>query len=235
MTQTHRLFKQLTIDGKPVVNIVKDVVHLDLFSTGRATFVVVSDEEPKGIVELHCGYRLDSLIPYFLGVIESKHFSNGQWFLTCRELIGALSFNIPIAIRYATLHDVLKKIETVGVKFVYPDSDYINSPVACFYHSGDGISALRQLGKIYQISDYIFQQRPDGKIYVGSWHDSGWATSPVDNFTEHVLNVSSTTKGSLVAIPKLRPGVKINNRFVVETTMTGNKQDITWSRTLSAA
>ena len=40
MQQSARLTKSLTIGGKAVANIVSDSVQLDLFSTGRATFVV---------------------------------------------------------------------------------------------------------------------------------------------------------------------------------------------------
>ena len=235
MQQSARLTKNLTIGGKAVTNIVDDKVQLDLFSTGRATFVVVCEDEPKGLVELQIGYKVDTLTPYFLGAIEAKHFANGQWFLTCRELIGALSFPTPMALRFASASDVLKALESTGFKFVYGEHDYMQSKVPCFYHQGDGISALRQLGKVFNIPDYIFQQRPDGLIYVGSWHDSPWATTPVDNFAEHIINTKSTNTGEMMAVPQLRPGLKLNNRFIIETTLLGNKQKITWSKTLYAA
>ncbi len=235
MQQSARLTKSLTFGGKSVTNIVSDSVQLDLFSTGRATFVVTCEDEPKGVVELQLGYKVDELTPYFLGAIESKHFADGQWFLTCRELIGALSFLIPMALRFANASDVLTALESTGFTFVYGEQDYMKTKVPCFYHQGDGISALRQLGKVFNIPDYIFQQRPDGLIYVGSWHDSPWANTPVDNLAEHIIKIKSTTTGEMMAVPQMRPGIKLNNRFIIETTLIGNKQKITWSKTLYAA
>ncbi len=238
MSESARLTKVLLIGDEQVTSLVSDIVKLDLHSTGRATFVAVCEQEPNGLVELHLGYQIDQMTPYFLGVIESKHYSNGRWHLTCRELLGALSYPAPIAIRFATLKGVLTELEKLGLSFVYPTTfvdqkDYINTKVPCFYHAGDGISALRQLGKVFKIKDYIFQQRPDGKVYVGSWHDSGWAKSTINDFPEHPIKVSSTTSGELVAIPKLRPGIKLNGRYTTEVILSGNKQVISWSNTLA--
>ena len=230
--ETTRLIKVLSIGGEQVKNIVNDVTSLDLFSTGRATFTIVHETEPKGLVELHCGYQVNKLTPYFLGVIESKHYANKQWFITCRELIGALSFPAPIAIRFATAKKVLDKLSEIGVSFTMPDADYINKKVPCFYHHGNGITALQQIGKVFNIKNFIFQQRPDGKIYVGSWDDSLWATSEINDFAEHPIKVSSSTKGEIIAIPKLRPGIKLNGRYITNVTLAGNKQVLTWSKTL---
>ena len=233
--ESTRLTKLLTIGGKPVTNIVSDSVQLDLFSTGRATFVVVCDFEPKGIVELHLGYQVNKLAPYFMGVIESKYQAAGRWFLTCRELIGALTLPAPLAIRFATMRDVLAKLSELGIELICPDADYTTKAVPCFYHQGDGISALRQLGKVYQIPDFIFQQRTDGKVYVGSWQDSGWSRSIINDFSEHPIKSTSSTKGELIVIPKLRPGLKLNGRYITETTLVGTKQVIRWSKTLFVA
>lgn len=231
--KSNRLTKLLTIDGEPVNNIVNDDVKLGLFSTGRATFTFVSEREPKGLVELQIGYQVDKLTPYFLGVIESKHFANGKWLITCRELIGALSFRASIAIRFATAKKVLEQLAKLGVTFTSPNADYINTKVSGFYHNGTGITALQQVGKVFNIPDFIFQQRPDGQVYVGSWQDSGWSTSEINNFPEHPIKVSSSTAGELIAIPKLRPGVKINGRYITDVTLSGNKQKIKWSNNLA--
>mgnify|MGYP000986001319 CR=1 FL=1 len=105
-----------------------DNVQLDLFSPGRAIFKVVCDNEPSGMVELHLGYQVANMQPYFLGVIESKHQSNGHWFLTCRELLGALSFPEPMAIRHATVSAVLNELSHLGLEFIYPNTQIPNTP-----------------------------------------------------------------------------------------------------------
>ena len=232
MQTSDRLTKVLTIGGKQVNSIVDESVKLGLFSTGRATFSITSDNEPSGIVELQIGYSATKLTPYFLGVIESKHFANNQWLITCRELMGALAFSSPIVIRHATAKMVLEKLSELGVKFVTPNADYINKKVPCFYHNGTGISALQQLGKVFNIDGYIYQQRPDGQIYVGSWADSGWAKSEINDFPEHTIKVKSSTSGELIAIPKLRPGIKLNGRYITEVIFSGNKQLIKWQSKL---
>ncbi|MEZ7277213.1 hypothetical protein [Pseudoalteromonas sp. 68 DY56-GL68] len=229
---SNRLIKVLTIGGAQVTSIVSDNTQLDLFSTGRASFVIVAEHEPQGIVELHIGYSIDAMQPYFLGVIEAKHQSNGRWFLTCRELIGALSFAHNFAIRHATFANVCDELSKTGLAFVYPDADYTQTAVPAFYHHGTGIEALRQCADVFSIPQFIFQQRPDGKVYAGSWHDSRWANTEITDFEEHPIKVIASNAGMLMAIPKLRPGIKLNGRFITEVTLQDDRQVIRWSKTL---
>lgn len=225
-----RLSNTLKIAGQPVTNIVAKTVQLDIASTGRAKFEVVAEQEPSGLVELHLGYTLDNMVPYFLGVIESKHQANGRWYLTCRELLGALSFPAPLAIRHPTIKKVLDELTKLGVEFVIPENaEYLNHIAPTFYHSGTGIDALRQIGKVWGINDFIFQQRPDGKIFVGSWHDSRWPLAAINDFPEHTITAKSSTTGELIAIPKLRPGIKLNGRYITEVTLINDRMHIRWS------
>nr|MDC2855622.1 hypothetical protein [Ningiella sp. W23] len=62
---SNRLIKILNIGGVQVTNLVSDNTQLDLYSTGRASFMVVTEEEPKGLVELHIGYAINAMQPYF--------------------------------------------------------------------------------------------------------------------------------------------------------------------------
>lgn len=225
-----RLSNTLKIAGQPVTNIVAKTVQLDIASTGRAKFEVVTEQEPRGLVELHLGYTLDNMVPYFLGVIESKHQANGRWYLTCRELLGALSFSAPLAVRHPTIKAVLDELAKLGVEFVTPENaEYLNKIAPAFYHSGTGIEALRQIGKVWGINDFIFQQRPDGKIFVGSWHDSRWPLAAINDFPEHTITAKSSTTGELIAIPKLRPGIKLNGRYITEVTLINDRMHIRWS------
>jgi len=229
---TARLSNTLKIGGQPVTNVVTKTVQLDIASTGRAKFEVVTEQAPSGLVELHLGYTLDNMIPYFLGVIESKHQANGRWYLTCRELIGALSFAAPLAVRHATITAVLDELTKLGIEFVIPNNaEYLNHVTPAFYHSGTGIEALRQIGKVWGINDFIFQQRPDGKIFVGSWHDSRWPQVIINDFPEHTITAKSSTTGELIAIPKLRPGIKLNGRHITEVTLINDRMHIRWSKT----
>ncbi|MEL0642699.1 hypothetical protein V6260_19335, partial [Pseudoalteromonas aliena] len=68
----------------------------------------------------------------------------GRWFLTCRELVGALSIPHNFAISHATLANVCDALSKIGIEFIYPDTDYTHTPVTAFYHQGTAIEALRQ-------------------------------------------------------------------------------------------
>lgn len=225
-----KLSKALSINNEPV-NMVQDVVQLYLHSPGRATFEVITDEEPKGLVSLHIGYQAGNLQPYFLGVIDRKYQHGERWYLTCRELLGALSFEQPFSLRFPALTDVLDVMATTAGSFETPDKDYTKKPVPAFHHSGDGITALRQLGSVFDIPDYIFQQRTSGTFYVGSWHDSHWAQTPV-TLPAHLFTSSNAVNASFMAVPKCRPGLLLNNRYVLETILNDNTMTITWSHKL---
>ncbi|MBD1582810.1 hypothetical protein [Pseudoalteromonas sp. S16_S37] len=224
----------LTVAGVAVDTIVSQQVQLDLNSTGRAKFEVVTEHEPTGIVELHLGYDINKMSPYFMGVIESKYYANGRWFLTCRELLGALSLKAPIAVRHATISKVLSALNN-QIEFVIPDTTYSQSVVPAFYHSGTGIEALRQIGNVWQIPEFIFQQRPDGKIYVGAWHDSRFAQNFINNYPAHTIKSNSSTTGTLIAVPKLRPGIKLNGYYITEVTLINDRMQIRWSKQLLSA
>ena len=227
-----KLQQRLTINNS-VVEIVDRTTSHDLYSPGRAVFEVITKEAPTGLVELHIGYK-DKLTPYFLGAIESKIKKNNSWLITCRELIGALSFGCDFSLRHPTLRDVLEQINRCGVTCIAPDTKYAQTKIPAFCHVGDGVTALRQIGNAFDISDYIFQQRSGGTIYVGSWHDSNW--SQPENARElplHVFTSHSAKHAKLVAIPHLRPGIKINDRYVKEVKLVKSQQEITWSQSLS--
>ncbi|MDK2595197.1 hypothetical protein [Pseudoalteromonas obscura] len=226
-----RLSDSLHIGGVAVTAVIKKQVQLDINSAGRASFEVVTNSEPTGIVELHLGYKLTDMKPYFLGVIESKHFANGRWYLTCRELLGALAYQKSFSLRHPTISQVLDVLDE-HIEFVTPSADYMQIKVPMFCHAGTGIEALRQIGRVWQIPQYIFQQRPDGKVYVGSWHDSRWAQSTINDFPEHSLKTTSSTTGEVIAIPKLRPGLKLNGRHIQEVTLQNDRMQIRWSNKL---
>lgn len=223
----------LTIGGEVVTPAHHNVV-LSLRSPGRAVFVVAEDTLPSGLVEFHIGYQ-DKLVPYFYGVIESKQQRAGRWFITCRELVGALSFALPIARRHPTLRDVCDEIERAGITIELPDADYASRKIPCFYHSDDGVNALRKLGSAFGITDYIFQQRTNGNVYVGSWHDSGWqAEDKTITTAEHIFKSSNASSATLFAVPYLRPGMKLNQRYVGQVELKETEQSILWSPQLSA-
>ncbi|TQF70505.1 hypothetical protein [Pseudoalteromonas luteoviolacea] len=227
-----RLSDSLHIGGVAVTTVIKKHVQLDLNSAGRAKFEIVTEQEPSGVVELHIGYELTNMTPYFIGVIESKQQANGRWYLTCRELLGALTFQSALSIRHATINQVLTTLDN-RLEFVTPNASYMQTTLPMFCHAGAGIQALKQIGQCWQIPEFIYQQRSDGKIFVGSWQHSQWAQTIIDDYPEHSIKTTSSTSGEVIAIPKLRPGLKLNGRYIHEVTLQNDRMQIRWSNTLS--
>ena len=66
-----RIIKLVNVSGHPV-DVSKMHIRHDLNTTGRATFTITSNDQPRGIVEVQIGVKTDAMKPYFLGVVEQS-------------------------------------------------------------------------------------------------------------------------------------------------------------------
>ncbi len=227
-----KLHKLLTIGGNTMI-IAADNINLDLWAPGRAMFTVSQEKEPTGLVEYSIGYK-DHLVPYFVGVIESATQTAGAWHLTCRELLGTFaSISKPMALRHPTALDVLNELGPLSLTFLPAEAPYMEKKIPFFYHQGDALSALRQIGKAFDIPNFIVQQRADSRIYVGAWEHSGWQDKPI-KVPDHVFKSQNAASATVLALPQLRPGILLNNKYVSQVTFSGLEQKIVWSHLLYA-
>jgi hypothetical protein len=70
------------------------------------------------------------------------------------------------------------------------------------------------LGNIFGITDYIWQQQGDGKVFAGAWADSKWADKSVTVPEKFFQDVQLDGTKTMQATPGLRPGVKLNDQYI---------------------
>ena len=211
-----KLVKHLTVDGK-AVGLVREHVCLDLSTPGRGDFTVRSTGPLQGLVEFSIkDASQDRFTILFTGfVVQSHTVDAAQQRIFCRELSAVLWGNLPVSIRPATLEDVLGiYARETGLEFVTPDAEYTNALVHSFQSVGNGIHGMDALGKVFAVPDYIWQQRIDGKVFVGSWQDSQWANKPFPIPETAFQDVQVNGTKAMQAIPGLRPGVLLNGQYL---------------------
>ncbi|MCJ2164669.1 MULTISPECIES: hypothetical protein [unclassified Pseudodesulfovibrio] len=217
------------------VKLVEEDVHLSLYSPGRAIFQVQSAAPLTGHVRLDVGYSTqDKDQTYFIGVIrDSQTVDTDQQRLRCRELTCVLYTQLHAALRHPTLRDVVQwYTDQTGLRFVVPDKPYAAKQVPAFYTLGDGFHGINSLGAIFGIEDYIWQQQGDGTVFVGSWQDSRWATRPVTIPEERFTKVTATGGKESQVMPQLRPGIRLNGKYLTGVQLTGHKMVTTCENSL---
>jgi hypothetical protein len=227
------IHKLLTIGGEPV-KLVNDDVRLDLFTPGRAALTVAESDELSGMVTLDVGYDAKKLTRYFSGYIEGKpnRVDAKHQRIFCRELSAVLRMTMPLNLRKASVHDILKAIAKRSfLSFsTAKNGDDTESVAPFFYSIGNGYHCLDAIGDVFQIPQFIWQQQLDGSVFVGSWANSYWADKsfliPDGYFVNH--GVANTAK--LPVMDKVRPGFKLQSRgYVTSTKLQGDNMTMTWS------
>ena len=226
------LHKVLEVAGDEI-KLVDDSVVLGLLNPGRAFFVVQSNVRLSGIVRFSIGYDRQKMQRFFTGFVENSMAIDGQQQkLFCRELTAGLNKRIPLSLRNVTLTQVLDAIaQQTGLVFVVPDQDYATTAVAAFYSVAGGYHCLDSLAKVFNIPQLIWQQQGDGKIFVGSWAHSFWVDKKIPLPTHWQTKHGVANSATLPALPKLRPGVMINeNYYVTDVALDGVNSVISWSK-----
>jgi hypothetical protein len=229
-----RLNKALTIAGIKR-DLVDERIALDLYAPGRAEFTLVGDSTPvlqNQLVTFDFGYSSqDTLQRWFIGVTDKVvQTGDKRVKVFCRELSSVLSHSLPLNLRHVSLRDILKAIHDItGLDFSTPDQDYATQKVANFYNLGTGYQAMVALERVFNISDFIWQQQ-SGVIYVGSWADSRWANIKNMQFPENLFTDHSAQNSSKVAaIPTLRPGIRISGKRINIIELSGNHMELKWT------
>ena len=214
-----RLRKKLMVDGQEY-GLVSENVALSYNRPGRAVFQVrATDEQAEGLtgmVQLALGWaHSDGMTLFFTGDMERTVRVDGQQRrLFCREISARLDSNIPLAIRHATLKEVLGAYaSTTGLEFIVPDQPYATVKTPAFYGHGSGFHGLACAGEIFGIADYHWQAQGDGKIFVGSWTDSRWPDRP-GTISEEFFTAAGSAARKIAAVPTMRPGAVLNGQRI---------------------
>lgn len=220
----------LTVNKQPIQLIAHDV-RLSYSKPGRASFTVENSAPLQGIVHFSMKNNVTDQRSQFYGYIErSTPVGEHQLLLFCREKSAAMQFPLPLSYRNITLKELLQKISAeTSQHFSIPKAEYVTQTAPFFINTGSGYHAMQQIGRVYSIRDYIWQQKRDGTIYLGSWQDSHWKEQPLtlpDNlFTKH----SAAKTAELLAIPGLRPGYLLNGKRLKTVDLKENKMVVSWS------
>ena len=226
-----RLRKKLMVAGQEY-GLVDDNVALYYNRPGRAVFQVrATDEQAEaltGMVQFALGWaHSEGMTLFFTGDIERAVRVDGQQRrLFCREISARLDSNLPLAIRHATLKDVLGAYAaTTGLEFIVPDQPYATVKAPAFYGHGSGFHGLACAGDIFGIADYHWQAQGDGKIFVGSWADCRWPDRPA-TIAEEFFTAAGNAARKIAAVPTMRPGAVLNGQRIRMVRFAGHEMTV---------
>ncbi len=198
-------------------------------SPGCAKLTIKGTAKPRDIVAVELGWG-DSVYRPFTGYIDRvSPNSNGYSTIFCRELSAVLFNQVNIVLRHPTLNQVVSEVtQKTGVRFRVPNSEYANTPIPCFFSTGNGYMLLDGIGKAFSIKNFMWQQQGDGTVFVGSYADSMWSARPV-SIPEKILTATESAKKFILpCLPQLKPSCLVNNKQLVSVTHKKTETIIEW-------
>lgn len=229
----------ITVNKKTVAEI-KKAVRLELNTPGRGLLQIAADDQPLAGQHVQINMQLgdNPVQVVFQGIVEEVVPQQARAYrLLVREFSALLNRRIAVSLQHCTPEQILSEIsEQTGLMFILPDSQWTKNDVARFQHVGGGYGALDYLLRVFQVPQPIWQQQPDGRIYVGELGKSIMANKVIPIKPELISNLSSQG-GDLPAMPRLRPGVKIDlgseQRFITSIDINDNLMRLMWSRSMA--
>ncbi|QIR10927.1 hypothetical protein HBL79_00850 [Avibacterium paragallinarum] len=223
-----KIIKECLIDGKEY-----DLSHchivLELNNAGRGFIVIESDENLAGrAVEINVG-EAAHFYQYFNGVIEHAQDDKPK-FKKCfiREKVAIFEGVHNCSIRHATLNDICAYLQSkTGITFKIPSQPYATTPIPNFTHSGSGYQLLNNLGRLFNIPDYLWQQGADGTVFVGSYQDSRWYGKNIEIDSTEALD-SSNNRMTLPIYSAIRPGALVNQHKITQTELINDELILQW-------
>lgn len=231
-----KINKHTEINGEKVA-ATSSHIRLERNTPGRAIFTITKPENPPEIGQtINQSAQADGgpWRTLFAGYIERLvPTGTNVWQILARENAAALNQRLNINARHCQPADLLKTIsEQTGVVFVMPESDWTKKTAARFQHIGTGYDALDQLIKIWEIPGGIWHQQPDGRVYVGEYNRS--VINKTIELPADIFAAKAVTGGTMLLIPRLRPGVKIVTGDITQTItaieITGDTMRLEWQR-----
>ncbi|MGO4746238.1 hypothetical protein [Serratia quinivorans] len=221
----------LQIDAQ-TVPIASHELVLDLSACGRGFITAETDQVSTGkLIRINVGYNNQTL-RWFTGYVERDQAAdNGYRRMFVRELVGVFEKSWPVSMQHPTLRQVADKLAAdSGLAFILPDGKaYTDTPIPHFVHSGTGWQLLSNLGRAFGIADYIWQQLPDGTVWLGAWQDSRFANLPIDIPNEYAKAAGAGNSMTLPAIPAIRPGVLANGQRITRVALKDDDITLTWT------
>ncbi|MGL4193177.1 MAG: hypothetical protein ACRCRU_11580 [Vibrio sp.] len=225
-----KLTKRLFI-SKQEYELASNKVSLKLSLGGKAIFIVKATEPPPrfALVRFDIGYEQQTS-PFFEGFIDKvEPASNGTYRLIVKELSGVLSNPLPISIEHPTMMDIFVIItQKTGLEFRLPEADYVHRVIPNFVNQGDGYQCLDKIGKAFQVSDFIWCQCVDQKVFVGAYEHSHFYNKPMSIPHEFTTKQGSSSV-TFAPFPMLRPGRVAFDKRITKLELFGDEMTAFWA------
>lgn len=221
----------LQIDAQTVPVASCELV-IDLSACGRGFITAGTDQDNTGkLIRVDVGYN-EQTLRWFTGYVERDQAAeNGFRRMLVRELVGVFERSWPMSMQHPTLRQVTDKLAAdSGLTFILPEGKaYTDRAIPHFVHSGTGWQLLSNLGRAFAIDDYIWQQLPDGTVWLGQWSDSRFANLPISIPNEYTKAAGAGNSITLPAIPSIRPGVLADNQRITRVALKDDDITLTWT------
>ena len=216
-----KLEKRLYIANEEV-KLASHMVSLKLSLSGIAIFTVSEmTVEKHQAVRFDIGYQ-NKLKQFFEGYIEKvQPAENGFIKITVKENAGILSNRWPISLEHPSMRDLLSLLtDKTGIEFVLPENQaYTDWKIPNFVSQGTGYQCLQQIGRAFNIPDFVWFQQADQTVFIGAYQDSRFYNNPITV----PLDLTSRVGGdnmTFAPFPMLRPGVLIKDKKLTEKRIT---------------
>lgn len=225
-----KIIKQCLIDGKEV-ELQSEHFLLELSNTGRGFVTVETDADCVGKSVVFNMGEYDDFYCWFTGYVETEQTAqHGYKRLFVRENVAKLEKQLNCSHRHITLAELCEWLESeTGLEFKYPDQSYSSTKIPLFTHTGSGYQLLHSIGRLFAIDNYIWQQSPDGSVYVGSWSHCRWAqdAEKIEIDSGELLNQTSNA----ISIPiraRIRPACLVNGHRITRVKLDGDSYELQW-------
>lgn len=223
-----KIIKNCLINGE-TLELAEEYLVLELNNTGRGFITVLTDKDCVGqSVELEIG-TYDNYYKWFNGIVErEQNTDNGYKKLFIREKVAIFEKPLNCSHRHITLRELAKWIsQQTGIEVKIPVADYANEPIPLFTHNGSGYQLLHNIGRQFSIPHYMWQQSPDGSLFIGSHNDSSWFGKNIVLDSELTLS-NGSNELTIPIMPEIRPGIMINGNKITKVELSGDINVLFW-------
>ena len=223
-----KIIKTCIIDGEEL-ELSDEQIILELNNTGRGFVTVRTDKDCIGKSAVFEMGEYDHYYKWFDGIVEREQGAeNGYKKLFIREKVAVFEKPLNCSHRHITLRDLCAWITSqTKIPVKVPKADYADTPISLFTHNGSGYQLLANIGRQYQIADYMWQQSPDGSLFVGSHKDSRWAGKNIE-FDESMTLTSGSNDMTIPITAAIRPGAIINGNKIQKVELSGDDYVLSW-------
>lgn len=223
-----KIIKTCEIDGEALPLAAEEIV-LEMNNAGRGFVTVRTDKSCLGKSAVFFLGQYEHYYKWFNGIVEREQIAeNGYKKLFIREKVAIFERPLNCSHRHISLRDLCAWLtRQTGIPVKVPQADYADTPIPLFTHAGSGYQLLHNIGRQYQIPDYLWQQSPDGSLFVGSHQHSRWAGKNILLDERITLNRGSNDM-TIPISASIRPATVVNGNKIQKVILKGDDYVLMW-------